>query len=231
MLLKRSPPIFTQKIVEILRRILLVLREDLDDIFQRFPLELVELSPLCCIHICRTHARVGRGKDADEATRCLVVVAETPVAPGTLEQRQIIKRWIDLHLVRKNLLVLGEGARVVEPSIEDRLRLRHVRIGDEARLRKVSQDRFEVLARLVFPALLESEKAVDIEGDIVFVEPLVVAQDTPELLSSDSIVQLRRWAALANRPFFPIPETRDEPVAFFLPLKLAEANESLGHLV
>ena len=88
--------------------------------------------------VLAARALVGRLEDADEPARRLVVVADAPVAPRALEEREAVERRVDLVLVREHLLVLGERARVVELAVEDRLGLGHVRVGHEAALRVVA---------------------------------------------------------------------------------------------
>ncbi len=156
-----------EEVVEVLRGVLLVLREDLDDVLERLALELVELLALGRVGRLAAGPLVGRLEDADEALRGLVVVSQAPVAPGALEEGQPVERRIDAVLVGEDLLVLGERPRVVELPVEDGLGLRHVRVGHEAALRVVLEDALEPVARLVLLALLEGEEAVDVEGQVV----------------------------------------------------------------
>ncbi len=120
-----------EEVVEVLRRVLLVLGEDLDDVLQGLALQLVELLALSGADALGRVDGVGGLEDADEALRGLVVVAEAPVAPRALEEREAVERGVDLRLVRQDLLVLREGACVVEPAVEDGLGLRHVGVGHE----------------------------------------------------------------------------------------------------
>ena len=102
--------------------------------------------------------------------------------------------------------------------------------GTKRALREVAEDALEAVARLVFLALLEGEEAVDVEGEIVLVEPGVVAEHAPEEVARDAVVELRRGAALVDRLLVPHLEAHDEPLALVLPVELAEADEGLRHL-
>ena len=193
-------PDLREERVEVLRReILLVLGEDLDDVLQRLALDLVELPLLCGAHALAAGAAVvGRLEDADEPLLGLFVVAESPVAPRALEERQAVERRVDLALEREDLLVLGERGLVVEVRVEDGLGLGHVRVGREAAVGVVLEDLLEAVARLVLLALLEGEEAVDVEREVVLVEPGVVLEHAREQVAGDAVIELGRGAARAD---------------------------------
>ena len=219
-----------EEVVEVLGGVLLVFGEDLDDVPERLALELVELLSLRGVGGLAGGPLVGRFEHADEALRRLVVVAEAPVAPRALEERQAIERRVDLVLVREHLLVLGERARVVELAVEDGLGLGHVRVGYEAALRVVAQDALEAIARLLFLALLVREKAVDVEGEVVLLEPGIVAEHPREEIARCAVVELGGGPAGVDGLLVPVLEAVDEAVARVLPLELTEAHQRLGHL-
>ncbi len=208
-----------QEVVEVLRGVLLVFGEDLDDVAKGLALQLVELLALRGVGALGATPRVRGLEDADEPPRGFVVVADAPVAPGALEEREAVEGRVDLVLVREDLLVLDEGACVVELAVEDRLGLRHVRVGHEAALRIVAEDALEAVARLLFLALLVGEEAVDVESEVVLVEPGVVAQDAREEIPRSPVVELRRRTAGVDRPLLPVLKAVDEAVAGVLPLQ------------
>ena len=223
-----------EKGVEILRGVLLVLGEHLDDVAKGLALELVELAALRGVHGFpawpRRSSPVRRLEDADESARCLVVVAKTPVAPGALEECEAVERRVDLLFVREHLLVFGERAGVVELTVEQGLRLGHVRVGHEPAARVVAEDALEAIAGLVFLALLVGKEAVHVEGEVRLLEPRVVPEHPREEVARGAVVELRGRAALVDRLLLPVLEPIDERLSRVLPLQLPQAYERLGHL-
>ena len=74
----------------------------------------------------------------------------------------------------------------------------------------VAEDALEAVARLVFLALLEGEEAVDVEREVVLLEPGIVAEDAAEEVARDAVVELGRGAALVDGPLLPVLEALDE---------------------
>jgi hypothetical protein len=159
----------------------------------------------------------------------LVVIAHPPVTPGALEQGEPVEGGVDLLLVREHLLVLRERARVVEAAVEDGLRLRHVRVGDEAALRIVAQDPLEPGPRLVLLALLEGEEPVDVEREVVLLEPGVIAQHATEEIPRHAVVELGRRTALVDGFLVPGLEADHQKLPLVLPIELAEPDQGLRH--
>ncbi len=208
-----------QEGVEVLRGVLLVFGEHLDDVAKGLALQLVELLALRRVRSLAPAAGIRGLEDADEPAGGLVVVADAPVAPGALEERQTVERGVDLVLVRQDLLVLGQGACVVELAVEHRLGLRHVGVGNEAALRIVAKDALEAIARLFFLALLVCEEAVYVEGEVVLFEPGIVAQHAGEEVPWGAVVELGRGTPGVDGLLLPVLEALDEHVAGVLPLE------------
>ncbi len=224
------PADLREEVVEVLSRVLFVFREDLDDVLEGLALEFVELLALRRVDALARVVRRGGLEDADEAPGGFVVVAEAPVAPGALEESEAVESRVDLRLEGENLVVLRERARVIELAVEDGLCLGHVGVGHEATVRVVLENALEPGAGVVFLALLEREKAVDVEREIVLLEPGIVVDDAAEEIARDAVVELGRWASLVDGFLVPLLEARDEQLALVFPVKLSEANERLGHL-
>ena len=78
--------------------------------------------------------------------------------------------------------------------------------------------------------MLVGEKAVDVERQVVLVEPGVVLEDAREEIARGLEIRVEAWAALVDGLRLPCAEALDELLALELPLQLAEAEERLGHL-
>ncbi len=102
--------------------------------------------------------------------------------------------------------------------------------GTNAALRIVLEDALEPARGLVLLALLEREEAVDVEREVVLLEPRIVAEDAAEEIARHAVVELRRGAPLVDGLLVPRLEAVDELFALVFPLELPEAHERLGHL-
>ena len=79
-----------EELVHVVRGVLLVLGEDLDEVAEGLALELVELLALGDVALLRARTSLGDLEHADEALGRLLRASEAPHAPGALEHREAV---------------------------------------------------------------------------------------------------------------------------------------------
>ena len=238
-----------QELERILGTLALVLGEHHHQVVERFALELLE--PLAAFLGELVGAQLARAEIEHllEAARGPVRIAELPVAPRGLEQREIVERRIG---ILEHLVVALERRLVVAVLVEARLGDRHPRVGAEAALRVILQDRAELRERLGAASLGAQREAVQVAHRIDLAELRILADQlaVQRLRRRQIELRLRRRAALvfATHPVLragaqfirrsralldggvEAPHLRQKVRLGFFPAQLGELEQHLGRL-
>ena len=148
-----------------------VLREQLDEVVERLALKL--LGALLLL-LAAAGLLLGQIEHVLEPQRRLGRVAQLPVAPGGLEQRQVVERRLG---VLEDLLVGLERGLVVLLLVEPVLGDRHPGVGDVAGARVLIEDDLEVLDRLAELPLVAQREGIEVDDRVDLAELRVLVDE------------------------------------------------------
>ncbi len=150
-----------------------VLGEELDQVLQRLALKLLGA---LLLGVGAAGLLLGQVQHVLEPQRALGRVAQLPVAPGGLEQRQVVERRLR---VLQDLFVGFQRRRVALLLVEPILGDRHPRVGDVSRAREPIEDDLEVLDRLAQLALVAQRERVEVDDGVDLAELRVLGDQLP----------------------------------------------------
>ncbi len=156
-----------QKLESVVRALGVVLGEQLDQVVERLPLQL--LGPLL-VRLASPRLLLREVEHVLEPQRALVGVAELPVAPGRLEQRQVVKLALRMG---DHLLVGVERRAIVLLLVKPVLADGHPGVGHVTRARVLVEDGLEVLHRLARLPLIAQRERIQIGDGVDLPKPRI----------------------------------------------------------